>query len=106
MAYITSEQVKGFRNEIKSLFPKTFKFSITREHHSVVNVNIMVSPLNITGHPNRELKNHKTIKKIIKAVINSGNFDKSDSQSDYFHVGWYTNIQLGQWDKPYMQIPL
>jgi hypothetical protein len=104
MAYITSEQVKQMRNEIKALFPKTFKFSITREHHSVVNVNIMATPLAIEAHPNRELKNHKTIKKIIKSVIDNGNFNHSDSMTDYFHVGWYTHIQLGKWDKPYQQI--
>jgi len=29
------------------------------------------------------------------------NFDHSDIQSDYFHVGWYIDINVGQWDKPY-----
>jgi hypothetical protein len=29
------------------------------------------------------------------------NFDNSDSMTDYFHVGWYTNINIGKWDRPY-----
>jgi hypothetical protein len=30
------------------------------------------------------------------------NFDKSDIQSDYFHVGWYIDISVGKWDKPFV----
>ena len=34
-------------------------------------------------------------------AMNVGNFDKSDVQSDYFHVGWYVDVNVGQWNKPY-----
>lgn len=34
-------------------------------------------------------------------VMNEGNWDESDSQSDYFNVGWYVDIHIGCWDKPY-----
>jgi len=30
------------------------------------------------------------------------NFDKSDIQSDYHHVGWYVTIRVGKWDKPFI----
>jgi len=30
------------------------------------------------------------------------NFDKSDIMTDYFHVGWYIDINIGQWNKPYV----
>jgi hypothetical protein len=33
--------------------------------------------------------------------MNDGNFDKSDIQSDYFHVGWYVSVNIGKWNKPY-----
>ena len=36
-----------------------------------------------------------------KAALSIGNHDRSDIQSDYFDVGWYVNINVGQWDKPY-----
>lgn len=29
------------------------------------------------------------------------NFDKSDIMTDYFHVGWYIDISVGKWNKPY-----
>ena len=34
-------------------------------------------------------------------AMNEGNFDKSDIQSDYFHVGWYVDVNIGKWNKPY-----
>ena len=29
------------------------------------------------------------------------NHDNSDIMTDYFDVGWYTNIHVGRWNKPY-----
>jgi hypothetical protein len=37
----------------------------------------------------------------VLAVMNDGNWDKSDIQSDYFNVGWYVDVNIGAWDKPY-----
>ena len=36
------------------------------------------------------------------AVMNDGNHDRSDIQSDYFDVGWYVDVNVGQWDKEYI----
>ena len=30
-----------------------------------------------------------------------GNHDNSDIQTDYFDVGWYVNVNIGKWNKPY-----
>ena len=35
-------------------------------------------------------------------ALNIENFDHSDIQSDYFYVGWYSQISIGRWDKPYI----
>jgi hypothetical protein len=29
------------------------------------------------------------------------NHDNSDIMTDYFDVGWYVNIYVGKWNKPY-----
>lgn len=34
-------------------------------------------------------------------AMNSGNHDNSDIQSDYFDVGWYVDVNIGHWNKPY-----
>ena len=36
------------------------------------------------------------------AELNRGNHDNSVIQSDYFDVGWYVDIKIGKWDKPYI----
>lgn len=33
--------------------------------------------------------------------MNRGNHDKSDIQSDYFNVGWYVDVNIGSYNKPY-----
>ena len=35
-------------------------------------------------------------------AMNVGNHDNSDSQSDYFDVGWYIDVNIGKWNKPYV----
>src|SRR5208337_2377844 len=38
----------------------------------------------------------------VMEAMNVGNWDKSDSQTDYFNVGWYVDVNIGTWDKPYV----
>ena len=38
----------------------------------------------------------------IVQAMNEGNWNRSDIQADYFDVGFYTNINVGTWDKPYV----
>jgi hypothetical protein len=38
----------------------------------------------------------------LKQAMNVGNYDKSDLQSDYFNVGWYDRVNIGQWNKAYL----
>ena len=40
------------------------------------------------------------LKDLVEAM-NIGNHDNSDIQIDYFDIGWYININIGNWDKPY-----
>ena len=42
----------------------------------------------------------KFLTEVITAM-NSGNHDRSDIQTDYFDVGWYIDVNIGQWNKPY-----
>lgn len=35
-------------------------------------------------------------------ALNDGNHDRSDIQSDYFDVGWYVDVNIGSWNKPYV----
>ena len=35
-------------------------------------------------------------------VLYDGNHDRSDIMTDYFDVGWYVDLNIGKWDKPYI----
>jgi hypothetical protein len=37
----------------------------------------------------------------ILTEMNKGNHDNSDIQTDYFDVGWYVDVNIGSWNKPY-----
>lgn len=39
--------------------------------------------------------------KELMAVLNEGNHDRTDITTDYFDVGWYVDVNIGKWDKPY-----
>ena len=76
-----------------------------------------------TGHPFYEVKNdyqanpyfahestNKTVGAFFKELVaamngkNSTvkNHNNSDIMTDYFDVGWYVNIYVGKWNKPYI----
>ena len=37
-------------------------------------------------------------------AMNDGNHDRSDIMTDYFDVGWYVDVNVGDWNKPYQVI--
>jgi len=103
-AYIKAEDIKAIRNDLKKTFP-AFKFAVSRSQGSSgsINVYILSGPMKFRDtdgdinhyHPG-SYKNADTLKKII-AVINKKNYDNSDSQSDYFDVGFYLHLAQGRY---------
>ena len=67
-------------------------------HHSTVRDHISVNTYHYPSHFTGEALAFLTE---AVAAINDGNHDNSDTQTDYFDVGWYTNINIGRWNKPY-----
>lgn len=41
------------------------------------------------------------LNELVSAMKGENWFDKSDIQSDYFHVKHYTDINVGNWNRPY-----
>ena len=117
MAYISNEEIKVIRAELKTLLSvkEGWKVSIIRENHSVVNVTILEAPYELRNDVEKsyeqtnpyylkERKNEKSreILQKISDIVNKTNFDDSDLQSDYHHVGFYFHLNLGRWDKPFL----
>jgi hypothetical protein len=47
-------------------------------------------------------KGFNLIKEITK-LSNNFNYDDSDSQTDYFDVNFYLHLNIGKWDKPFIE---
>jgi hypothetical protein len=119
MAYVSKENKQILVAAAKKVIPKDWKATFSVQHHSKLTVTIRkapkqvledyTSPKNWEGSERLYVNEHslescykgETLKvlKAIQDAINTGNHDRSDSQSDYFDVGWYTTIQFGEYDK-------
>ncbi len=118
MPYITKEEVKEIRNNLKKALPE-FKLSVTMRHHSVVCVSLMKGPA-IEGI-NKEyesinqfwyektFKDHPKTVELFKTIMNTINDSKSQKEvtydGDYGSVpNFYIDINVGKWDKPYQTV--
>ena len=131
MAYMSQEKKAMIQQELKPILKKySVKGSLSVKHHSTLVLNIASGPIDFIGDLNEHeadkhyhnplftpvknclnanpywYKEHFTGASLnfleeVMPVLNNENFDKSDIQSDYFHVGWYVDVNIGKWDKPY-----
>jgi len=124
MAYISTEDVKAIRTEIKKVFPakKGWKFSITKEDCSGVRVQIMESKVNLDpeNKGNYEINHYyiddnykdndvlryvfNRIEKIINNVKQFEDRNAGDMGADYPNCNFFYNITVGKWDKKFVKI--
>lgn len=67
-------------------------------HDGYVNVNVHHIESQFTGERLEQMR-------AILAALNDGNHDHSDIQTDYFDVGWYVDIHIGRYDRPFVVVP-
>ena len=116
MAYISKDEVKNVREQLKKAFPK-FKFSVSGGNSLSLNVSIMSGPEDFSEvlgqwknvqvnefHLYQYGRFEKLFEKIIKVMKSQNWFDKSDMMTDYFHTAYYMSLSIGKWDKPYVQV--
>jgi len=128
MAYISAEDVKAIRNELKEKFPK-WKFGVRKESGGLaVAVTIKQGTESFDDHFSdgrryaqvnqywikdhfKDASERQAIEMINEIMHNAPGraggkafFDHSDSMTDYFHTAFYTHLQIGAWDKPYQCI--
>jgi hypothetical protein len=101
---------------LKDVVPKGWKYSLKVDHYSTIVMNIRSAPVNLLSeykddrtylsvnpyYPENSFsgKRLETFRKIL-AVLNTDNYDRSEPQCDYFDVGHYVKINIGQWNKPF-----
>jgi hypothetical protein len=119
MAYITTEQVKEIRTQLKQAFPR-LKFSVKKINYSKVSVTIKSGDIDFLGALKKEnerdyitvwnnYKNQfigeevlKSVEKINNIVYGQGWYDNSDSMIDYFDTAYYVDIRIGDYEEPYV----
>ena len=121
MAYMSQEKKAKIAPVIKAICKKYgVKASLAVNNHSTLVLNvksgsidfikdygddesaakfgIQVNPYHFKSHFTG--KSVKFLSEVIPAM-NSGNHDRSDAMIDYFDVGWYVDVNIGKWNKPY-----
>lgn len=106
MAYYNQERKAAAMGLLKTYIPSTWKWSLRVRSHMTAELTIYGSPNNLdNGSGNRHLHpgrlEEKEVLSNINTILNLGNHDRSDIQTDYFDVGWYVDINLGKYGKPY-----
>lgn len=119
MAYMSQQHKQELAPAIKKVLVKYgIKGSLAVRHHSTLvlniksgkidfeklstpdNFNYQVNPYHTDSHYTGKAK--KFFAEVIAAMKGPKFFDHSDSMTDYFHVSHYIDINLGQWNKPYV----
>ena len=119
MAYISTEQVKSIRDQIKAAYPN-YKWSVSRRDHSTVVIVLQESDLpfdNVHEQINpywfkeSEKLNTKT-KLIFQHVLFICNsvercYDRNagDPYADYGDSTYFIDLEIGKWDQPHKIIP-
>lgn len=132
MAYMSQEKKKQLAITIKAICKTyKVKASLSVRHHSTLVLTIKSSPIDFVGNYNEVFKSRPKpeyasditgpsmdvnvywykehfsgralmfLSRVIEAM-NVGNHDRSDISTDYFDVGWYVDVKIGQWNKPYV----
>ena len=118
MAYISTEQVKSIRDQIKAAYPK-YKWSVSRRHSSTVVIVLQASDLPIETNVQvnqyylKETEKLTTKGKLIfqhvMQICNSVErcYDRNagDMSADYGDSTYFIDLDIGLWDKPHKIIP-
>jgi hypothetical protein len=111
MAYFDQTKKKAIEPAIKALCKEYgVKATLGVKHSSSVVLNVLAGAIDFACEyeqvnvywveKNFSGKAQEFLLKAL-AILNTGNYNNSDSQSDYFDVGHYVDINIGKWDKPY-----
>ena len=115
MAYVSQELKKKLAPEIKSICKKYgVRATLAVDHHSTLVLNVWESKIDFIGDYESDHIQVNTyhidsrfegiardfLTEVLKAMM-VGNHDNSDIMTDYFDVGWYVDINIGRWNKPY-----
>ena len=130
MAYMSQDRKAKIAPVVRAICKKYgIKASLAVRHHGTLVLNVKQGSIDFIGNynetvnarPFRIKKAHRersikvntywyhehfsgTAKQFLSEVLaamNTGNHDRSEIQYDYHDVGWYVDVNIGRWDRPY-----
>lgn len=112
MAYMNQEKKAKLAPAIKAICKKHgIKASLAVNNYSTLVLNVKSGKIDFGGtrqqvnpywyHEHFDGAALAFLSEVIPAM-NQGNHDRSDIQTDYFDVGWYIDVNIGRWDRPYV----
>ena len=122
MAYMNQEKKAKIAAALKQVMPTGWKYSLAVRHHSTIVCTITKAPFDLLGaqvqnehnagatyaqlnpYHYRSQCTDECLGEVYEAImdcLNIDNFDNSDTQTDYFHVGHYVALNIGAWNKPF-----
>lgn len=112
-----SEICKKIKEYAEERFP-TCKFSVNKDGYRAVNISLMQGDFEAYAEDNTdkyrqynhyhyEINNHLTprcneVLRLVSEYAQSFNYDNSDIMTDYFDVNFYLSVQVGKWNKAYV----
>lgn len=128
MAYMPQDKKKAIEVVVKAICKRHgVKATVAVRHHSTLVLNIASGSIDFFGDRNRDRWSPERLAEPptnidvnpyywredftgaalalfaeIFPVLNDGNHDHSDLMTDYHDVGWYVDVNVGRWDKPYL----
>jgi hypothetical protein len=125
MAYVSKEDKAKIAAALKQVVPAGWKYSLAVRNHSTIVMTIAAAPfdlirafkrneyfnpetatdLEVNKYRYRESLNDECVADTLDAIfkaLNTDNYDRSDTQTDYFDVGHYVDLRIGKWDKPFV----
>lgn len=116
MAYMNQERKAALAPAVKAICKKYgVKATLSVNHHSTLCLNVKESAIDFIGESGRtytQINTYwihdredgvaKSFLTEVVAAMNNGNHNRSDLMTDYHDVGWYVDINIGQWNKPYI----
>ena len=113
MAYFNQEMKKERANDVKAVLKKyNVKGTLSVSNHSTFVVTLKEGAVDFgttreqvnTYWIERNYEDNPTAREFLlelKEAMMTGNYDRSDVQTDYFDVGFYVSINIGAYGKPY-----
>jgi hypothetical protein len=125
MAFMNQEKKALLAPAIKAILKKYgVKGSLAVDNYSSLVLNIKSGPIDFIKNFNETVPSRGPVDKCIQvntywydeqftgvakeflgeviAAMKVGNWNKSQIEVDYFDVGWYVNVNVGRWNKPYV----